>query len=194
MNESIRDCEIDSNRRIVFMEPWSTLVVLGVGIIVFAWFMPKSRPESGEKDKKEVEAVLEQYLAEIELENEKVIQSIQKWKQDYSHLNTQREKEIQEINEKVNSLEHQFFSLADHVTTLQALPLNNQEGSDTDQKLNIADNKHTAVDELTIHTRYTEIFELESKGKSTDYIARKLEIPKGEVELILQLGERERMV
>lgn len=176
------------------MEPWSTLVVLGVGITLFAWFMPRSRPQTGGKVIKDVEATLEQYLAEIELENEKVIQSIQKWKQDFSHTNNLREKEIQDMKQQILNLEQQVSAL---------MNTNAFSGTNVKAALKkaddvVADNiviEEIAIqEEATIHKRYSEVFQLDSEGKSTDYIAKKLDMPKGEVQLILQLGERERMV
>ncbi|WP_454190597.1 hypothetical protein [Paenibacillus sp. Marseille-Q7038] len=176
------------------MEPWSTLVVLGVGITLFAWFMPRSKPQTGGKVIKDVETTLEQYLAEIELENEKVIQSIQKWKQDFSHTNNLREEEIHDMKQQILNLEQQVSTL-----------MNANAFSGTNTEATVKKTDHAVTDdtlkeeiiiqeELTIHKRYREVFQLESEGKSTDYIAKKLDMPKGEVQLILQLGERERMV
>lgn len=175
------------------MEPWSTLVVLGVCITLFAWFMPRSRPQAEGKIIKDVETTLEQYLAEIELENEKVIQSIQKWKQDFSHTNNQREKELQDMKQQIQNLEQQVSA----VMNANAYP-----GSNGDEAVQKAEHtaEHTAQEEIAkqeepaIQTRYSEVFRLESEGKSTDYIAKKLRMPKGEVQLILRLGERERRV
>lgn len=176
------------------MEPWSTLVVLGVGITLFAWFMPRSRPQTGGKVIKDVEATLEQYLAEIELENEKVIQSIQKWKQDFSHTNNLREKEIQDMKQQILNLEQQVSALMN----TNAFSGTNVEAAVKKADDVVADNiviEEIAIqEEATIHKRYSEVFQLDSEGKSTDYIAKKLDMPKGEVQLILQLGERERMV
>lgn len=171
------------------MEPWSTLVVLGVCITLFAWFMPRSRPQAGEKVIKDVETTLEQYLAEIELENEKVIQSIQKWKQDSSHTNNQREKEMQDMKQQIQNLEQQVLAVINaNVLSKSNLDESVKKVEDT------MDEEITIKEELTIHERFIEVFQLESEGKSTDYIAKKLGMPKGEVQLILQLGERERMV
>ena len=176
------------------MEPWSTLVVLGVGITLFAWFMPRSRPQTGGKVIKDVEATLEQYLAEIELENEKVIESIQKWKQDFSHTNNLREKEIQDMKQQILNLEQQVSSLMNANTFVGT----NIEAAVKKTDHAVADDivieEITIQEEPTIHKRYSEVFQLESEGKSTDFIAKKLDMPKGEVQLILQLGERERMV
>ncbi|MBD7967247.1 DUF6115 domain-containing protein [Paenibacillus gallinarum] len=176
------------------MEPWSTLVVLGVGITLFAWFMPRSRPQTGGKVIKDVETTLEQYLAEIELENEKVIQSIQKWKQDFSHTNNLKEKEIQDMKQQIINLEQQVSAL------MNANAFSNMNVEAAVKKTDYAVADDTVIEEIviqeepTIHKRYSEVFHLESEGKSTDYIAKKLDMPKGEVQLILQLGERERMI
>lgn len=176
------------------MEPWSTLVVLGVGITLFAWFMPKTKPQTGGKMIKDVEATLEQYLAEIELENEKVIESIQKWKQDFSHTNNLREKEIQDMKQQILNLEQQVSSLMN----VNAFSSTNIEAAVEKMDDTAADDtgveEITIQEESTIHKRYNEVFQLESEGKSMDYIAKKLDMPKGEVQLILRLGERERMV
>ncbi|WP_211745919.1 hypothetical protein [Paenibacillus sp. Marseille-Q4541] len=177
------------------MQPWSTLVVLGVCVILFAWFMPKSKPESGQTLVKEVETALEQYLAEIELENEKVIESIQKWKQDSSHMNNLREKEIQDLKIQLQSLEDQVSSMhkaAENPDLDSRLDLN--ESLKEEETNHVVDESVTLNEQHSIHTRFAEIFRLESQGKSTDFIARKLAMPKGEVQLILQLGERENIL
>jgi DNA-directed RNA polymerase specialized sigma24 family protein len=44
---------------------------------------------------------------------------------------------------------------------------------------------------MNIRDRYANVFQLYDQGKSTDYIAKKLDMNKGEVMLIIQLAKQE---
>ncbi len=47
------------------------------------------------------------------------------------------------------------------------------------------------MEKQTMKQRYSELFELHEQGKSVEYIAKKLSMNKGEVQLIIGLAERE---
>jgi DNA-binding NarL/FixJ family response regulator len=47
---------------------------------------------------------------------------------------------------------------------------------------------------MNIRDRYSVIFEMYDQGKSTDHIAKKLDMTKGEVNLIVQLAKQEEQI
>ncbi|MCM3782932.1 hypothetical protein M3231_08085 [Neobacillus mesonae] len=174
------------------MQPWSTIVILGLCVIVYAWFIPKSKAHSGQNVIEDVESTLDQYLAEIELENDKVIQKLKEYQQEWLLKDKQREQEIGELNQQVKSLELRLSVQAEQIISY---PADKQTASEfiaaTEEEKAGAQEEIPMKDNSTIQLRFPELFQLYSEGKSVDFIAKKLNIPKGEVQVIVQLGERE---
>ncbi|GAK38480.1 hypothetical protein TCA2_0206 [Paenibacillus sp. TCA20] len=174
------------------MQPWSTIVVLGLCVIVFAWFMPKSRTDSGQKVVKDVESTLDRYLAEIELENEKVIHKLKQYQQEWSETDKRREQEIRDLRQQLSSLHSQVAEQSAYKETV-SVPISTQERelAAAVEANPILESKEVPSEMNSIQSRFPELFKLDGEGKSVDYISSKLNMPKGEVQVILQLGNKE---
>ena len=63
------------------LKPWIYIVLLGIAAVLYA-FMPKRREEtvSSERVVKEVENTLEGYMAEIQNENEQLVELVSQMK------------------------------------------------------------------------------------------------------------------
>jgi DNA-binding NarL/FixJ family response regulator len=58
-------------------------------------------------------------------------------------------------------------------------------------KLAVEEASLKATGPMNIRERYKEVFDLQRQGKSMDYIAKKMSMNKGELQLILQLAKQE---
>lgn len=173
------------------MQPWSTIVLLGLCVIVFAWFVPKSRTDSGQKAVKDVESTLDRYLAEIELENEKVIHRLKLYQQEWSETDKRREQEILDLSQQLSSLQSHLAAQSAHKETVTAPASIQERELAAAVEDPIIQNKETSSEKNSIQSRFPELFRLYLEGKSVDYISSKLNMPKGEVQVILQLGNKE---
>ncbi|ASR47939.1 hypothetical protein B4V02_15200 [Paenibacillus kribbensis] len=205
-------------------QPWIYIVLLGVAAVVYAWLLPKRQPDRGTEEAvvQKVEATLEQYMADIESDNDELIELVSGMKQEHAVKQAALQEQVAELRNRIVELERQAVLVAAsaQVETTSggirytgisqqaaaaydqfhrpqsAMPL--QEGHPVSDALNVAGDEQPALQEpetkqLTesIRDRYQELFTLYEQGKSVDYIAKQSGIQRGEVQLILQLAERE---
>lgn len=153
------------------MEAWLYIVLLGVAALLYGWLLPR-RDDSKKTEEalvKKMEAALEQYMADIEQENEELIKLVAQMKEDYASRLSAVQEQIVELGQRVVELER------------SAHPTNEEPSAE----------QETIVPRETIRDRYAELVTLYDAGKSLDSISRQTGIQRGEVQLILQLAERE---
>ena len=165
--------------------PWLLVVILGAFIIVYAYMRPKTdlNKQSGVVD--DIETTLDQFAMELEEDNKELLNTI-------SGLKRELEAEINKLNGRVFALERQDSN--NHLVVERvikplepvSLPIpDNDADTETDSILAI----NTV--ENDIKNRYANIFDLHEQGKSIEYIAKKISMNKGEVQLIIQLARQE---
>ncbi|GAB6988942.1 DUF6115 domain-containing protein [Paenibacillus pini] len=191
------------------MEPWMIVVVLGAAALVYALLLPKQQKgEAASADKvvKEVEATLEQYMADIEKENDELVDLISQMKQDTSSRQLAQQEQLAELRQRIvlveqqaaandlrlntaeNKHSQQYFSEAKPSNSSENITLHSEEAT-TELEENISLKKH----EPSIKDRYPELFEMYSNGKSVDVIGKMMGLHSGEVQLILQLAKQEEL-
>lgn len=191
-------------------KPWVYIVLLGLLFIVYARLLP--RPQAGGKagDKgvlSEMEETMEHFAAELEEQNQALIQMFADTKKDY-------ELHSAKLFARVEQLERQNDQLQQHVGKLsleqqqaaarlldsqkaflnQAAALQPEAAARTEAPTPAAEMPESLpkpVSLMNVKERYGDLFQLYDQGKSTDFIARKLGMNKGEINLILQLAKRE---
>lgn len=196
------------------MEPWIIVVILGAAAIVYALMLPKRQAESNSADKmvKEVEATLEQYMADIENENVELVELISQMKQDTAARQLAQQEQLTEMRQRLIQLEQQSFQSNARLSAAESGLLQIPSTILTEARVNAAaaeeghaqteiikqqlmqenEEKSTTVSaEPSIKERYTELFELYSQGKSIDVIGKMTGMHRGEVQLILQLAKQE---
>lgn len=194
------------------MEPWVYIVLLGAVAIVYALRLPaRAKEESGDKQSlKETEAALELYMADIERENDKMLQLVSSIKQQSQNNRTALQDEINNLREEVAELQKNSMLLEARLASeekglLQLTASYAKDSSSTrsaDGKLTgtAADGGLQDPPELkpkpvsSIKLRYPRLFELHEQGKSIDSIAKTAGLQRGEVQLILQLAKQEESV
>ncbi|WP_440118852.1 hypothetical protein [Paenibacillus sp. QZ-Y1] len=188
------------------MSPWIIIVILGACAIAYALIMPKKDKvqEPGHHLVQEMESTLEHYMSEIENDNDALIQRVAEMKGEATAADQRMQSQLQELQQRLDNLENSKTKEADpspnrnlvHSTSgLQAQGLldsvrvdSGQLASDTEVLVN--EQEAVPVRE-SIKDRYAELFHLYGEGKSVDAIAKHTGIQRGEVQLILQLAERE---
>lgn len=182
------------------MDAWLYILLLGIGIVIYAYLLPKPNSRNGETDMiKEIEEMFGDFSADLEEENKQLIQMIAKMKTEY-------ELHLAKLTGRIESLEQQNSHLSIQLEQFSRNQLQNaakeqaaikadiesEAGSFTDTAHNSAsDSFPPATNSPNLRERYKDLFNLYDQGKSTEQIAKKLGMNKGEVLLILQLAKQE---
>ncbi|WP_205516318.1 hypothetical protein [Paenibacillus sp. SYP-B3998] len=192
------------------------IVLLGLVIIVYARFIPKKEANSSAKPNvvQEIEETIEHFAAEMDEQNQALLDLFSRTKQDY-------EVELAKLGGRLESLEKQKYELSQELTKVhvnQQLNLRTSETSNRSETVSEASltalNSHlqtqaaallmkeesaleseevqgSSFADMSMKSRYAELFELYDQGKGVEAIAKKLNMNKGEVSLILQLSRQE---
>lgn len=83
------------------MDSWIYIVLLGIGAILYALMLPKRREETVDNEQiiKEVETTLEQYMGEIQLENEQLLDLVGQMKQEQTAKQTSQQEQLHEMRQ-----------------------------------------------------------------------------------------------
>ncbi len=192
------------------MQPWLYLVILGAGIIGYAFMRPRDVESKRTAVVNDIEFALDQFAEELEEGNKELMVSVSGLKRDL-------EAEINKLNGRLSVLEKQN-SISNHASDTRAEQSNmsalhqsvewdiekpksrrivkkhDERPEEVVEPLTKEDTKPVSVDkpqEKDIKNRYGAIFELHTQGKSVEYIAKKTGMNKGEIQLIIQLARQE---
>ncbi|MFB5673622.1 DUF6115 domain-containing protein [Paenibacillus terreus] len=173
---------------------------------MYGWMLPKRGGNKNPEEAlvKNMEATLEQYMADVGRENDELIDLVTQMKQDHASRLTAMQEQIVELRQRIVELEKQDRRGTDVPQQAAARVSEQLNQSSSGAIVQEADqNKHgpaiedhaaeekTDEPQETIRDRYAELFTLHSQGKSLDSIAKQTGMQRGEVQLILQLAERE---
>ncbi|MFD1177220.1 hypothetical protein ACFQ3W_13065 [Paenibacillus puldeungensis] len=200
-----------------FGDPWIYIVLLGAAALVYALFLPERKAAAQTKNdtaREDLEATLEHYMAEVEKENEELIDLVTQMKQDFTSKQLAQQEQIVELRQRLGEVELaakqsqtglETLGASIQEKTLANVPATNvskpasvlsetsSEATQDDKALAEEGDVPEAVGPATelVRDRYPELFDLYAKGKSIDMIAKTIGIQRGEVQLILQLAKRE---
>lgn len=200
----------------MFEAPWVFIVMLGIAALVYALLLPRRQVADSSKAgaARELEATLEQYMAEIEKENEELISMVAQMKQDFASKQLAQQELMVELRQRLGEVEvfarqsdSRLLALesaqrqqelpaavAEHAQPLVAMraePEAPAAVSSADVQPETEMSVAEEPQEEHVRDRYPELFELYSQGKSMDMIARTVGLQRGEVQLILQLARKE---
>ena len=192
------------------MQPWVYIVLVGVAAILYALLLPARMKEGKAKQQslKETEAALELYMADIERENEELVQLVSSIKLQSQTNHNVMQGQISELQGQLTELQKSSLLLEGRVTDeekrLRELVVSVEKGSyvkvpaieDTSagSEMNSIQPEVKAKPISSIKLRYPRLFELHEQGKSIDSIAKTAGLQRGEVQLILQLAKQEESV
>jgi hypothetical protein len=200
-----------------FGEPWFYIVLLGAAALVYALLLPGRQSAAAPKAEmaRELEATLEQYMAEIENENQELIDMVAQMKQDFVSKQLAQQEQIAELRRRLGDTEASAkqcetrlvlleSAMAEQTAgaaalgqgaTLQVLPPQDDVAAATESESqplaqpSLPEEPEPAQEQ--VRDRYPELFDLYDKGKSIDMIAKTMGLQRGEVQLILQLAKKE---
>lgn len=191
------------------MSPWIIIVIIGACAIAYAFIMPRKDKvqQPSHQLVQEMESTLEHYMTEIEQDNDALIQRVAELKGEATAADQRMQSQLQELQQRLDQLEQQKgkttvlnpaeIVMGQRSEGLQAQSLMDSVMVETNQRITSASElqgkEEQEVDPKreSIKDRYTELFRLHDEGKSMDAISRQTGIQLGEVQLILQLAERE---
>ncbi|WP_434751666.1 hypothetical protein [Paenibacillus amylolyticus] len=193
------------------MSPWIIIVVLGACAIAYAFIMPRRDKEQQPSHQlvQEMESTLEHYMTEIEEDNDALIQRVAELKGEATAADQRMQLQLHELQQRLDQLEQQKVTTAEAISSppvesitgkasegLQAQKLLDSVRAEKNQHfVSVAESQVKAgflePQRESIKDRYKELFRLHDEGKSMDSISRQTGIQLGEVQLILQLAERE---
>ncbi|CAI6032393.1 hypothetical protein PAECIP112173_00686 [Paenibacillus sp. JJ-100] len=194
------------------MSPWIIIVILGACAIAYAFIMPRKDKvqQPSHQLVQEMESTLEHYMTEIEQENDALIQRVAELKGEATAADQRLQSQLQELQQRLDQLEQQKVRTTETVLSapvdsvlgytsdgLQAQRLLENIRADANQQPESATSESQVKEENiepqreSIKDRYKELFRLHDNGKSMDAIAKQTGIQLGEVQLILQLADRE---
>ncbi|WP_229752668.1 hypothetical protein [Paenibacillus physcomitrellae] len=198
--------------RILSWSPWVYIVLLGFAAILYGWMQPKIRQQQTTIDGQtgNVEETLEQFMAEMERDNEEIIGLIADMKQETLSKQMSQQELITELRQRLQAYERQNLMLETRLEQLEksALVTNTNAGRDVNvnemltpavqadaaphvEQQPLESSTETEQPLPTVRERYPELFELYDEGKSIDTVAKATGMARGEVQLILQLAKRE---
>lgn len=200
-----------------FGEPWFYIVLLGAAALVYALLLPERQAAAPKAEMaRELESTLEQYMAEIENENQELIDMVAKMKQDLTSKQLAQQEQIAELRQRLGDAEayakqtearlELLGNAMKEKTAGAAFPEPEETPQAIQAQLEVAAaavSDNGSVDQSSqpeepeppqqelVRDRYPELFELYDKGKSIDMIAKATGLQRGEVQLILQLAKKE---
>lgn len=192
------------------MQPWLYIVILGAGIIGYAYMRPRDVESDRTTAVNDIEIALGQFAEELEEGNKEIMISV-------SGLKRELEADINKLSgrlsvlEKHNALSNQAIDTRVEHSNVTALHQSIERASENpktrrivkkhierhDEVIEPPNNESTKhVDkphENDIKNRYGVIFELHAQGKSVEYISKNTGMNKGEIQLIIQLARQEEL-
>ncbi|MGF9915405.1 DUF6115 domain-containing protein [Paenibacillus ehimensis] len=179
-------------------QPWVYIVLVGLLIVVYAKIIPRKSEGAAKTDGpivREMEQAMDHLAMELEEQNKALIELFSGTKQTYEEHMAQLasrvetlEKQCQELRDELGRL---TFSEEQRRVSRQADASMPGEAVDTEPAKPDMQPEATNKAPMNMKERYGELFGLYESGKSTDYIAKKLGMNKGEISLILQLAKQE---
>lgn len=189
------------------MQPWVYIVLVGAVAIVYALRLPaRSKNETADRQSlKETEAALELYMADIERDNDNLLQLVSGIKQQSQNNRAALQEEIAGLREQVAELQKSSLLLEARLTaeekSLLQLSAAFGKGSAAAGTAELSVKEPLTEEPApkpkpvsSIKQRYPRLFEMHEQGKSIDSIAKTAGLQRGEVQLILQLAKQEESV
>ncbi|MBA9086103.1 hypothetical protein FHR92_002576 [Fontibacillus solani] len=191
-----------------FGDPWFYIVLLGLAAVVYAMLIPSRKSTTAPVNNGigELETTLEQYMSEIEKENDELIDLVAQMKQDFASKQLAQQEQIVELRKRMIEVEQvsrnntTIGKAAEHIAEAAPEPAMKTGyaveeavipvSSDVIEHPDHSADLDTKAPE-SVRDRYPELFDLYEKGKSIDMIAKTIGIQRGEIQLILQLAKRE---
>lgn len=190
-------------------DAWLYVVLLGAAAVVYAFLIPKPKPDKvvsgGDRVVKEMEQTLEQYMVEMEKENDDLVNLLVQIRQETGAKQLALQEQLADVRGRLAEMErtagkHEARIEQLSVGDLQAAAVREmQEAAGRLRNEQIETAAQQQIQEPlpemepveSVKSRYPQLFELHDQGKSVDSIAKAIGLQRGEIQLILRLAKRE---
>jgi septal ring factor EnvC (AmiA/AmiB activator) len=179
------------------LKPWIYIVLLGIAAVLYAFMLPKRREEtvSSERVVKEVENTLEGYMAEIQNENEQLVELVSQMKKELDAKQQAHQEQVSDLRQRMLAMEQKMTDSQTRIRTAEEKLAQAAEAASLSAGAAAAASEVEPASPVhSIKSRYTELFDLYEQGKSIDMIAKTTGLQRGEVQLIIQLAKQEESV
>jgi hypothetical protein len=185
---------------VIAVDAWLYIALLGFVILAYAWMLPKPTSSSAQVNViKDIEEAMDHFSSEMEEENRQLMNVVSSIKSEHEAQVRTLQARIEYLEKHSQGLTAQVIEIAKAKPAAEPVPYKDQpsEGAASPRmqmKEEVESPTTPAPSEASgmhIRKRYAELFQLAEQGKSIDHIAKKLEMNKGEVMLIMQLAKQE---
>lgn len=179
------------------MKPWIYIVLLGIAAVLYAFMLPKRREEtvSSERVVKEVENTLEGYMAEIQNENEQLVELVSQMKKELDAKQQAHQEQVSDLRQRMLAMERKMTESETRLRTAEEKLAQAAAAASLSAGAAAASSEADHAPPVhSIKSRYAELFDLYEQGKSIDMIAKTTGLQRGEVQLIIQLAKQEESV
>lgn len=164
--------------------PWLYIVLAGIVLIVYSRLLPKaSSSEPAAAVHQDLDQTIEEFANQIEQENQELVHMISNMRQYYEEQMTRQMKRIDLLEQQIKTLQQKSYE-HNHI-------INTDNLSSTVNVLTPTTSDSQQEVKRDLRDRYDQLFQLYDSGRSMDYIAKKLNMNRGEISLILQLAKQE---
>ncbi|MFB4329058.1 DUF6115 domain-containing protein [Paenibacillus sp. CR_12] len=179
------------------LKPWIYIVLLGIAAVLYAFMLPKRREEtvSSERVVKEVENTLEGYMAEIQNENEQLVELVSQMKKELDAKQQAHQEQVSDLRQRMLAMEQKMTESQTRLRTAEEKLAQAAGAASLSAGAAAATSEADHAPPVhSIKSRYAELFDLYEQGKSIDMIAKSTGLQRGEVQLIIQLAKQEESV
>lgn len=182
-------------------DAWLYVMLLGAAAVVYAFLIPKEKsanqPSRSDRVVREVEQTLEQYMVEMEKENDDLVNLLVQIRQETGAKQLALQEQLGDMRGRLAEMERtagkheariEQLSAADARAAQEVAVQTRNEGSE--KAATISPEPETEPED-SVRDRYPQLFELHDQGKSVDAIAKAIGLQRGEIQLILRLAKRE---
>lgn len=190
-------------------DAWLYVVLLGAAAIVYAFLIPKPKAEKtilgGDRVVREMEQTLEQYMVEMEKENDDLVNLLVQIRQETGAKQLALQEQLSDVRGRLADMER---TAGKHEARIEQLSAGDLQAVAVREMQEAAGRLRNELIEATaqqqaaeplpemepvesVRSRYPQLFELYDQGKSVDAIAKSIGLQRGEIQLILRLAKRE---
>lgn len=180
------------------MDNWSYIVLVGAVVLVCALLVPRKKGISSDSNSnaavRNMEIALEQFMGNMELDNQELVKLVTSLKEEGRTQTQLKEQRISVLEQKIAVLEQrleqqrqEIKEVTEHTASIAYVGAATEAAAVVEQTLEPVQVQASQ----SIQSRYSELLQLYNEGKSIEAIAKKSNMNKGEVQLILQLAKQE---
>ncbi len=184
-------------------DAWLYVMLLGAAAVVYAFLIPKdkSAKQASGSDRvvQQVEQTLEQYMVEMEKENDDLVNLLVQIRQETGAKQLALQEQLGDMRGRLAEMERTAGKHEARIEQLSTVDTRSTQETAVQPRNELLENavpvtlspEPQSEPEDSVRHRYPQLFEMHDQGKSVDAIAKATGLQRGEIQLILRLAKRE---